>query len=581
MLEFRKPLLNDRKWIKKCIDEGDTDGCCYSPGNILTWCEAYRVEVASYKDFMLVRGVDDGGRYYVYPSGRGDIKEAVAAMMEHCRSEGEIFRMEQLLPENKKCLEEIFPGMFDYTYDRDSSEYVYTVKNMAELPGKRFHGKKGHVNAFFRNHTDISCDPITEDNIGECLKIEEAWISEREDGTGELQKEKRAIELSVKYFKELEYSGAILYADGKAVAFTMGEAIKNNTFCTHYEKTLPEYKDAYPVINNGFTKLMLSTYEYVNREEDTGASGLRKAKLSYHPEFLLDKYTAVLKKDPCRKYQAEEKDKEELVSLWAKVFDDERETAEYFFDRAADADSIYAFREDGKIVSAFYIIDAEIRINNENRKSAYLYAAATLDEYRGRGIMTGMIKYAAEILKIKGYSYLFLYPANDSLYKFYEKIGFSEGFYERQYKIKSKDAEKYKGARYFNTSLDYNKLRENIPSEAYAMFGDGYIDFAGYCAEKYGFERDVVFDDEDKVILIGSTDDSGNLFIQEAISSGGDYNHILSVAADISCGKDIILKTAYGIDMLPFESEIKKAGMIMPLGDELPETVIYMGQPCM
>lgn len=580
MLNFRKPEINDRDWINNCINEGETDGCCYSFGNLIAWGDSYSLEVAEFEGMCLMRSKGRRGTSYSFPSGKGDIKKAMQAMMDEARENGELFRMHHVLDNNIKTLNEMFPGMFEFRYDRDSSEYVYSVKNMAELPGKKFHGKKGHVNAFFRKHTDVHCDPVTEDNIHICLEIAKSWLSDRDDEYGELQREYNALEKSVRYFKELDLLGAILYADGKPVAFTMGEPLKNNTFCTHYEKTIPEYRDAFPVINNGFTKLMLLSYDYVNREEDTGSEGLRKAKLSYYPEFLLNKHTASLKNDPVRKYSAEKSDYPELKALWKTVFGDSDDVLDYFFENTVKPENIYAFRKDGKIVSAFYLIDASLIENNKDFSAKYLYAAATLPEYRKQGIMGEMIKYAADILKIKGTDFIVLYPADEKLYAYYGKLGFVSQFKERYYKTEKNELEKYKGNRYFNTTLSYEKMRESIPSESYMKFDSSYLDFSRFCAAKYGLEICCVFDDEDKVFIIGNKKD-GQVIIDEAISSDGNYEHILSVLADID-GDSFVLKTPVCIDLVGFKSEIKKSGMLLPVCGNIPDDEnIYLGQPCM
>ena len=201
-------------------------------------------------------------------------------------------------------------------------------------------------------------------------------------------------------------------------------------------------------------------------------------------------------------------------------------------------------------------------------------------EYRRQGIMGDMIKYAAGICRMKGTQLIFLYPADDKLYSYYGKLGFREMFRERYYIIEKKDLEKYKGSRYFNTALSYEKMRECIPSESFCNFDGGYLDFSLYCAKKYGFMICASFDDEDYVIVTGSKKD-GRVIVDEAISSDGNYSHILSVIADIE-GETYSLKTPVCIEMSEFDSEIKKAGMLLPLGDSIPEDEnIYLGQPCM
>ncbi|MCD7828410.1 MAG: GNAT family N-acetyltransferase [Clostridiales bacterium] len=580
MLQFRKPNIDDRQWVTERVNSGITDGCCYTFGSLFAWGSAYNIEIADYDGFLLIRGSDQLGRYYAYPSGSGDAKAAIEAMIEDCRKDGCPFRLEQILPECKAELERIMPDAFDFTYDRDSCEYVYSVENMAELPGKKFHGKKGHVKAFFKNHTDISCDPITADNISDCMLIEDMWLSEKSDDYGSLAMEHKSIETSLKNFRKLGLIGAILYVEGKPAAFTLGEKMKNNTFCTHYEKTVPEYKDAFPVINNGFTKLMLPSYKYVNREDDAGVPGLRKAKLSYHPEFMVEKYSAVLKNDPARKYKAIAGDYDELKHLWMSVFGDDSETVDFFLENTADFGKIYAYRENGKIVSAFYIIDSSITIDSTEHKAAYLYGAATLPEYRGRGIMSDMIKYASDWLKKTGFDYLFLYPATDNLYGFYENLGFETAFRSVRITVPAELPECEKG-NFFKTSLDYYSMREYIPSDAYVNFPNEFLDFAVYCADKFGICESAVFDDEDKVFIIGSKDESGKITVDEALSSAFDCSHILSVVSSLGSEFDITVNAPLGTELKGCKSEIVNSGMIMSLCGEKPDKPIFMGQPCM
>lgn len=578
MIVFRKASITDKKTVDSYVLEGSTDGSVYSFGSLFCWGSSYDIEIAEYGGFLLIRGKDSFGRYYAYPSGKGDIKAVIEKIADLCAQESSELRFVQLLSQNKAELEELFPDTFDFSYNRDASEYVYSVENMANLPGKKFHGKKGHVNAFFRNHEDISCDPITKDNINECISIAKAWLSSR-DESDELYAEFASIEKAVKYYGELEYIGAILYADGKAVAFTMGEKLKNNTFCTHFEKTLPDYRDAYPVINNGFTKLMLTSYLYVNREEDTGTDGLRKAKLSYYPEFMVDKYSAVMKNDPFRKFKADATDISQLQQLWQTVFGDGKEITDFFFTHTADINNAYVYKVDGKCVSAFYLIDAPVKEGRETKKAMYLYAAATLDEYRKQGIMGNMINYAINRLKDSGYDYLYLYPANENLYSYYAKFGFKPAFSYGVYHINSNELEEYKNARYFNTALSYPEMREYITAENYASFGADFLDFTSVCAKKYGILKSVVFDDEDKVFIIGSIDDEGTLTVDEAFSSQGLTEHILSVLADMNYDK-INLKVPHDFNMLPFRFEKVNGGMIRFL-NENNDKIYYIGQPCM
>lgn len=94
---------------------------------------------------------------------------------------------------------------------------------------------------------------------------------------------------ALRLYKELELVGGVLRVDGEIVAFTLGEPLSEDIFVVHIEKAFADVQGAYPMINQQFVEYECSSYKYINREEDTGSEGLRKAKLSYRPIFLVEK----------------------------------------------------------------------------------------------------------------------------------------------------------------------------------------------------------------------------------------------------------------------------------------------------
>ena len=108
------------------------------------------------------------------------------------------------------------------------------------------------------------------------------------------QKEVCAVRKAFHHYDVLGLVGGILRVDGEIVGYTLGEPLNSDTFVVHIEKAFSEVRGAYPTINNQFVSHCASNFTYINREEDMGLEGLRKAKLSYQPEILLTKYTAVL-----------------------------------------------------------------------------------------------------------------------------------------------------------------------------------------------------------------------------------------------------------------------------------------------
>ena len=124
--------------------------------------------------------------------------------------------------------------------------------------------------------------------------MNERWfllnVDKNPDG---IDAERNVLKLAFDNYDKFDYSGALLRVNGKVVAFTFGEELNSNTFVTHFEKAYSDIRGAYPMINMLFAQNSINKYEFVNREDDVGSEGLRKAKLSYYPEILLEKFTAV------------------------------------------------------------------------------------------------------------------------------------------------------------------------------------------------------------------------------------------------------------------------------------------------
>ena len=135
-----------------------------------------------------------------------------------------------------------------------------------------------------------SYEKLSKENIEDCFQMALKW---RNENGCEDDPEKRGeicVTLnSLRLFEELKLTGGVLRIDGDVVAFTLGEPVCSDTFVVHIEKAFAEVQGAYPMINQQFVEHECMAYQYINREEDTGAEGLRKAKLSYRPVFMVEK----------------------------------------------------------------------------------------------------------------------------------------------------------------------------------------------------------------------------------------------------------------------------------------------------
>lgn len=233
--------------------------------------------------------------HYMIPIGEGDLKGAVEALIQDSEERGHRFQM-GLNADNLDRLLAVFPDRFEIIEQRDYSDYIYTSQSLATLAGKKLHSKRNFVNRFLQENPDWSYEPITAENRAECLKMNEEWCAingcHRDP---ELLKEACYVKRVFQYFDELGMIGGLIRAGGRIVAYSFGEPISRNTFVVHVEKAFSDVTGAYPMINQQFVQHNCMEYEFVNREEDTGDEGLRKAKLSYKPVRLLTSYLAKCK----------------------------------------------------------------------------------------------------------------------------------------------------------------------------------------------------------------------------------------------------------------------------------------------
>lgn len=286
---WKKIELSDRERISGYYREENAGSCELTFANNYLWASHYQVRYAVIEGMLVF--LSEGGTFSVtYPLGSGDVKKVLDALMEYFKEQGKEFRMHLVSKEQFAKLELLYPGKFQIFYDRDSADYVYESEKLITLSGKKLHGKRNHINKFKAMHENWKYEPITDENTKECMEMAQKWriLNGCEDDP-EKQAEFCVTLNALKLRKELGLVGGLLRLDGEVIAFTLGEAGGGDTFIVHIEKAYADIQGAYPMINQQFVEHEASAYRYINREEDTGAEGLRKAKLSYYPVMLLEK----------------------------------------------------------------------------------------------------------------------------------------------------------------------------------------------------------------------------------------------------------------------------------------------------
>ena len=288
MLDFHTPMMNDRSWTEEVLLHSKHWGCLYSFAQFALWADKYNSEICRFGDALCaLSGVNE--KYYVYPAGKYNLQEIIEALKQDADERGIPFRFCAIEEWQKDELMAAYPGRFEAAESRSDFDYIYKKEDLAELSGKKYHSKRNHIAKFTRRYPDWKYEEIDSSNIAECISLEEQWCAESGEDA-DLQIEKQIIIRALNDMAGYGLDGGLIRVDGKAVAFTIAEPLSSNIYDIHFEKALKEYAEAYTVINREYASRLAEKYEYINREEDLGVEGLRKAKLSYKPSILLKKY---------------------------------------------------------------------------------------------------------------------------------------------------------------------------------------------------------------------------------------------------------------------------------------------------
>ena len=298
MLEWSIPEAEDEDWINSCIAVSGTMASDASFANIYLLRNKYSTKISRYKDFIIRKYSGKGARCgYTFPLGKGDVAKALAEIEKDAKECGERLQFAFITEEQKEVLENAMPARFCYSSDAGDSDYIYLRSELASLSGKAFHKKKNHFSKFVRTNPDYKYYEIGACNIYDAQKVADAWYYEHlQDEDASQLAEYKAIKEALENFEELGLIGGIIYVNDSPCAMTIASKINENTVDVHFEKAVGEYalNGGYAAINKLFSE-KLDGVTWLNREEDIGIEGLRKAKLSYRPKIMLKKYSAVEK----------------------------------------------------------------------------------------------------------------------------------------------------------------------------------------------------------------------------------------------------------------------------------------------
>ena len=294
MINFEPARISQREYYNNFLSTSKERGCEYNFANMILWGQQNIAEVEN----CLVRlSYYSGHISYSFPIGNGNKEKAILEIIKDAKDRKIPCKFFGVYEDDKALLESLHPDKFSFELSRDSFDYIYDINDLADLSGRNFHAKRNHINRFKENFPDYTTKIITKDNIHFAKELAAEWYKDRlqKNPTSDFDMEQIALDRTLRFFDTLFMEGLYLICKGEVLAFTMASRMNKTTFDVHFEKAKAGFESAYPVINNEFAKYLRNKYpdaEFLDREEDMGLEGLRKAKLSYNPHHLVEKYSA-------------------------------------------------------------------------------------------------------------------------------------------------------------------------------------------------------------------------------------------------------------------------------------------------
>ena len=291
-MNFSRLDINDKVKLNIYFQKNTRKCCEYSFACNFIWQDMFDYSYAIIENCYVARFRRSNSFVYNLPLGNdSDVIKAVKYILNADKTA--VFRaIEQ---DKIDFLKENLGDIFEFSFNREESDYIYLSDNLISLKGKKYQSKRNLIRRF-KDNPDWVYENISQNNVNECIDLNLMWGDERNFSYSlDLKKELAAANTALAYFEKLNLKGGLLRQNGEVVAYSIGERLCDDTFVVHFEKAKDDIKGCYQAINQEFLKHNCFCFKYVNREEDAGEEGLRKAKLSYHPEIILDKYEAKLK----------------------------------------------------------------------------------------------------------------------------------------------------------------------------------------------------------------------------------------------------------------------------------------------
>ena len=283
-LKFHTLTIADREAVQAVSLNAGRRNCNYNFANLVGWQFWFQTQVCVLDDAVVLRYTFQGRHEYMVCTARDLPLELIEALREESQGTVTIRGLEDSQVEALRQHESRFT--IEVEAIRNQYDYIYQRATLASLRGRGLNAKRNHINRFRAEHPDFEYRPLTPELFDQCRHLRDIWLEEK-DANATMKAEQRVMETVFSHWAALGMMGGSIFVDGSMVAFTYGSPVTTDTFDICVEKADRRVEGAFAIINQQFAQHLPEQCTFVNREEDMGLPGIRKAKLSYHPELML------------------------------------------------------------------------------------------------------------------------------------------------------------------------------------------------------------------------------------------------------------------------------------------------------
>lgn len=295
---FKDIEIDCKNILDKYFDLVDYEACEYCFTTLYMWKDLYNTKYYVEDDFAIVAGEYENKGFIILPLAKKEnMNKAFDFIIKNFEKQHKQIHLKAINKEVVEYLQSVYGDRFEYIEERNNFDYIYDGESLRTLAGRKNQKKRNHLNSFVKEYGDrVEYKKLEETDFDECINLLKEWSKDKDESI-ELDSEFKAIKRIFKNYKKLKDTLKIsgIYIDSKLEAFSIGEMLNDNMAVIHVEKANADIRGLYPYINQQFLLNEFSDVEFVNREEDLGIEGLRKAKLSYHPVKFAEKYTVIEK----------------------------------------------------------------------------------------------------------------------------------------------------------------------------------------------------------------------------------------------------------------------------------------------